>query len=280
MNNPPKVVFCQHTGRFNPKRPDQTSSRGRAAFTLIELLVVIAIIAILAALLLPALGKAKSKAQGIMCMNNTRQLMLGWLLYADENQDRMVSNPGWVTGIMTWGPESDNTNTAKLLDPQQSLIATYVRSVGVFKCPADIFMSPRNPGRRVRSLSMNAALGGNPVLANQLPGREYFAAKKLSDLSTPGPSLTWVTLDEHPDSINDGTFHVISGLTPATARWRDLPASYHNGACNFSFADGHSEIKKWLDATTVQPVQFKDFEGLRVRASPDYDWINERLPYR
>ncbi|MEW6157690.1 MAG: type II secretion system protein [Verrucomicrobiota bacterium] len=255
----------------------------RRAFTLIELLVVIAIIAILAGMLLPALGKAKSKAHAIACLNNTKQLMVAWLMYSGDYDERLIGNPGsgaWVGGALDWTAHPDNTNSAILIDPERSRIAPYLKSVGVFKCPADKYRGPASPGQRIRSLAMNAALGGSLTTPNQIPDREYFSATKTSQLTKPGPALVWVTLDEHPDSINDGAFHVLAGLTKATAQWRDLPASYHNGACGFSYADGHSEMKKWLDPRTIQPVQFKEWKNFSVRGSVDYEWINDRLPYR
>ena len=264
-------------------------------FTLIELLVVIAIIAILAAMLLPALTKARGRAEAISCMSNTKQLMLGCLMFSGDNDDRLIPNgaatvPGlassrWVDGGLDWTTAPDNTNVFKLIDSQQSVIANYVKSTGVWKCPADRYESPAQKaagmGPRVRSVSMNAALGGAPQIDNQTPGRMYFAARKQSDLIRPGPSLIWVTLDEHPDSINDAVFHLIEGRLKTTAEWRDLPASYHySGGANLSFADGHSEIKKWRDARTKQPIKFIDWPTTFVRDSEDYLWMNDRVPFR
>jgi prepilin-type N-terminal cleavage/methylation domain-containing protein/prepilin-type processing-associated H-X9-DG protein len=247
----------------------------QGGFTLIELLVVIAIIAILASMLMPALSKAKGKAHAIRCMNNTRQITLAWFMYADDNQDKVASNPGWVAGIMGWKAPNDNTNKVVLVDPSLGLMASYLQSADIFKCPSD-------KSGRVRSLAMNAAFGGNPDVSKQAdPGRQYMAVKKLSQASQPGPSQSWVTLDEHPDSINDGTFHVIPGLPPHMAEWRDLPASYHSGGgANFSYADGHSEIHTWLDADTKKPIEKVDFTGLRVRGSQDYLWINQGMPHQ
>jgi prepilin-type N-terminal cleavage/methylation domain-containing protein/prepilin-type processing-associated H-X9-DG protein len=261
----------------------------RPAFTLIELLVVIAIIAILAALLLPALARAKGAGYAAACMNNTRQLMIGWLLYADDNDGRLAPNPGWVGGQITFGrppgpPASPDTiDESILVDPAQSLLAPYIPSSSVYKCPADKLHAVNGP--RVRSMSMNAALGGSPQLGTQAdPKRQYIAASRLSQLDTPGPSDVFVTLDEHPDSINDATFHVIPGLQGPNMQLRDVPASYHyGGGANFAFADGHSEIKNWTDgrfkpkATGIS----KPTSGanISVRGSADYQWLTDRMPY-
>ncbi|MDB6122277.1 MAG: xcpT 2 [Pedosphaera sp.] len=253
-----------------------------AGFTLIELLVVIAIIAILAALLLPALSKAKAKAEGIYCLNNLKQVQLACLMYADDNHEQLPENRGttitpnsWVTGVMKWdAPPSptwpDNYNTDYLTAGE---IGPYIaKSIGSFRCPADKF--PGAKGTRVRSISMNGFMGDVDNIngkATLNPGWKIFL--KSSDIVTPGPSMTWVLLDEHPDSINDGLFSVkMTGTT-----WTDVPASYHNGACGFSFADGHTEIKKWLDANSVQPVFRINPSAGNQKSSPrDILWLQQR----
>jgi prepilin-type N-terminal cleavage/methylation domain-containing protein/prepilin-type processing-associated H-X9-DG protein len=259
-------------------------SVGREGFTLIELLVVIAIIAILAAMLLPALSRAKCRAQGIACLNNTKQLMIGWTLYCSDNGDKFFAG-GPIGGGMTWGPESDNTNAFKLIDPNTPL-GNYVKSSLVWKCPSDNYKSAANPGPRVRSLSMNAVLGNGlgTLSAVPYPGRTYTKiVSKLTELVKPGPAMVFVFLDEHPDSINDAIFQTVAGSPPVAAEWRDLPSSMHCGGGNFSFADGHSEIHKWLEKSgpiaTVRPVTYTDWPTTPCRNSRDYAWVNERMPY-
>ena len=242
--------------------------RAGRGFTLIELLVVIAIIAILAALLLSALSKAKTKAQGIYCMNNLKQVQLAIEIYSSDNAEKFPENPGstitvksWVSGRLSWDlppapANPDNTNTLPLTACE---LGPYVaKNTGIFKCPADVH--PGANGPRVRSISMNGFVGDVLNInghANLNPGWKRFL--KTSDLTVPGPVNTWVILDECPDSMNDDFFAVL--MQPG-AKWTDVPASTHNGAGGFSFADGHAEIKKWLDSTTRAPVK-------RVNPCPD-----------
>ncbi|MBX3747350.1 MAG: type II secretion system protein [Verrucomicrobiae bacterium] len=242
--------------------------RAIAAFTLIELLVVIAIIAILASMLLPALGKAKAKAHGIQCMSNQKQLTLAWLLYADDHADNLVWNDltadgsGWVRGILDYNPANPhNTNLANLRDPNYARLAPYTQAVGIYKCPADQSYVTAGGRRvpRVRSLSLSQAMNSRNDWLSFLTGKEYVVFRKLSDINRMGHSKAYVFIDEHPDSINFGDFAVAmnDGLPPTRTYIIDYPASHHNRAAGLSFADGHVEIRKWLDPRTVKPVTMK-----------------------
>ena len=236
--------------------------RGRHAseqngFTLIELLVVIAIIAILAAMLLPALSKAKVKAQAAYCMNNLKQLQLSWALYSGENNDGIVPVSNYSDSgpndpaISPTGAEAQfcpGTVTAipNVQYIKDGLIFQYLKATAPFKCPAD----PKKIGNvpTTRSYSVNGWM--NPTKSTLSGGYlnptfAYWTFTKQSQISR--PCDTWITMEESPGTINDDWMVV----NPGSSSWVDMPAAFHNRGCMILFADGHSLWKKWTDSKVI-----------------------------
>ncbi len=295
--------------------PGLRSRSSISGFTLIELLVVIAIIAILAAMLLPALAQSKKQAQGTQCMSNERQLSLAWTLYNGDNSETMPGNgqegdqpasynsadgkPGGKQ--YQWCP-GQQQNSAGFLAPdnlqagqpnvgqlwiQEGAIFQYINQFGVYKCPADQSYNKvvNITYPHVRSISMNGWIGALPVSAGYAgnliwgnPGdNEVRVYRKTGDLSVPGPAYTWIFIDENPQSINDGWMIEDPTLQPPV--WEDGPAVYHDGACGLSFGDGHAEIKKWRDSYLLTMSQMNDTQawaGGDTKFPADVEWLAHR----
>jgi prepilin-type N-terminal cleavage/methylation domain-containing protein/prepilin-type processing-associated H-X9-DG protein len=268
------------------------------AFTLIELLVVIAIIAILAALLLPTLAKAKQSAQATSCMNSKKQMQLAWAMYANDYNDHLAINSdqskdfitngatmhSWCEGIIDWTTSSQNTNYGYLIDPRVSSLGPYnANAYSIYWCPSDTDLNGPQAAlgwsHRCRSIAMDAALGDGEkyTFPNWGSGKMWWA-RKTSDLNKPGPAMSWVFIDEHPDSIDDEILYVNPAETNGTGIFIELPASFHNNACGVSFADGHSEIHKWLEAQTLHGVKHQAIDQLSVTSSRDLAWLAKRTP--
>jgi prepilin-type processing-associated H-X9-DG protein len=278
---------------------------GAGGFTLLELAVVIATIAVLVALLLPALAGTRPNSQAFQCLENQRQLILAWQMYAQDNNDILPPNDypwktqmardgtvkNWVFGSMV--VPLDMISTAVLVNPQLSSLALYNTNPAAYKCPADIAVTSGH--MRARSVSMNCAVGtrwysagagkprGSPVGGGWLSGSysdpdpNYRTYGKITQMTRPGPSMTWVIIDENPDTINDPLMAV--NMVPG-GNLVDFPAKSHNGGAGIVFADGHTEMHKWVDdfaqalppgAVTGQGVVLKP-----VPPSHDLAWIQPR----
>jgi prepilin-type processing-associated H-X9-DG protein len=276
------------------------SGHPEQGFTRVELLAVVVIVGFLALLILPALAKSNTGSREAVCLNNHRQLVRSCILYSQDFNDRLPNNytipateaaitsgtfDNWANNVMTWGASGsqDDVSNTNVTWVQKGPLSPHLHTnISVFKCPSDIYLSPRQRSSgwraRTRSVSMNGFFGRTDNLPSSATGRAWFDPSYRQFLRTsdvPNSAMTWFTIDEHPDSINDGFF--IAGVN--SNQWGDLPTSYHDGACGFSFADGHSETHKWLSATSRYPVRFV-YPKVRVfdtSGRKDFQWYKDRI---
>jgi prepilin-type processing-associated H-X9-DG protein len=269
----------------------QVSNRvSSEAFTLLELVVVLFTLSSLVALVLVTVGAARPNTTAIRCMNNHRQLVLAWTMYAEENKGKLACNrdggnvgkssadAAWVGGWLDYSSSPDNTNASLLVDhvhwPYGAYLGPYVHSPSVFKCPTDPsevnIAGVRMP--RVRSVSMSCYIG-QKARAWTSPSR-YASYVNITQIQV--PAQIFVLLDENPASINDGCF-----FSNPDVRWNiiDYPASYHNGAGSFSFADGHAELHKWKDPRTMPSMGPGELLPLNtiLSGNVDIDWMEEHV---
>ena len=269
------------------------------AFTLIELLVIIAILALLAVTLLPARANSQPDSRSFRCLNNQRQLMVAWRMYAEDNNDYLAGNDfPFATSVASiipqsnaanWAPGSmavtgDNTNIAHLKNPAIAQLFNYLKTADVYKCPAD-------KTAFIRSVSMNSAVGTRwysppastprgqaPLDGGWLPGSynpsqtTWLTYAKFSSMTRPSPANLWVLMDEHPGSINDS----VAFVPAVSGTLIDFPASYHNGgSCGLAFADGRTEVHQWQDSRTKAPIGVPPAGGPSPN-NPDTVWLSQK----
>jgi prepilin-type N-terminal cleavage/methylation domain-containing protein/prepilin-type processing-associated H-X9-DG protein len=281
-------------------RAARTGGRSKpGGFTLIELLVVIAIIAILAALLLPALSLAKQQAVSTQCMNNEKQLVLAWKMYTDDNRNVFPYNeeggapPAWVYGDLDYSGAAYNSDLDYIVNPKYAQMGPYVlKQAGVYRCPADRSCARGLLGApRIRSISMNQAVGFGSTgetsgqgawLPSVYSGGGYECYFKESNFGRPSPSALWVFIDENPDSVNDAAF-AFQMPDGGNTTWIDMPSKLHGNAGGFGFADGHAEVHKWMNPRGIPGTTYTGPGGSPsllkfdvIRANKDIYWVGNR----
>ncbi len=263
-----------------------------AAFTLLELIVVLVVITVLTTLLTPTLARTQADSRAFHCVNNHAQLSRAWLMFADDHDGKLATsvegatpsdpNPPWVTnGRLDWTISPDNTNVLFVTHPGYSPLSPYCgKNARLFKCPADQYLSliQRSRGwqERVRSVSQNVYLATRNTVSGPTDWSYYAQVTRLTALLNPKPAETWVSIDEHPDSINDTVL-----FAPYATQWLDLPANYHDGGAGIAFADGHSEVHRWQASALKNPVRYALTYNPSVPANdPDLQWLRSRTPRR
>ena len=287
---------CTQTVTWNPPF--------RRAFTLIELLVVIVVVGFGVVVLAPALARTRPASKSFQCLYNNRLLVNAWRMYSAYNHDRVANNFGvaettdaintgrldnWVNNVMTWSvslnlEDRSNTNVAWVTN---GVMGKYFDApVSAYHCPADIYVSNRQKSvgwkARLRSVAMNSVFGlfssfaTDPTAQGQNRALPQYL-QYLKQTKVPKPAKTWLFVEEHPDSLNDGYY--LNNTTASS--WEDIPASYHHGGCTFSFADGHAEIRKWLSVTSQYPVSFgvTNRRPFDTQGRADFAWYLERTGY-
>ncbi len=273
-----------------PAQPFAPAGQLRLGFTLIELLVVIAVIGILASLLLPAMSRARDAAHRVVCVSNVKQLMLGWLLYETDTGWLAPTaggpwcgdptNPGWTGGSIAWNDPPSwaymRTNVDMLMSPGSGKIGPYVGAHGVYRCPADrsgFVKGTQRPPFRVRSYTMNVAIGVRDTTDPEMNVSFY----KMTDYRKLAPANGWVFLEEHPETIDDGRFEVMWPASHGAEVWTGVPATRHGRAGPVGFADGHVEIRKWVEASTTPPPGALTGTWVYfVPGSRDFRWLHDR----
>jgi prepilin-type processing-associated H-X9-DG protein len=274
---------------------ERHSPNHRGGYALIDLLTIIAVLALFSQILIPAMSRARSRNQALVCMQNTKRLMTAWQMYQDDNKHALIEvyhgsealggvaardprKSPWATGWLDWTTRSDNTNTVFLVDDSYSKFARYFgNNAKVVKCPTDNFVSPAQKVRgwksRVRSYSINLGMGAGNAESGPW-WTAYRHMRKLGDIAD--PSMTSVFIEENPDSMNDPGF-----FNPASpSSFLDQPASYHEGAANVSFSDGHTEIHQWKASLSHAPAThtryLQSVTAKPVSGDEDIAWLSAR----